>query len=248
MKDRMFVVPGTFVPYNDTVTLLTYKRLRNLNLKIDVFALKTEFDKSLIDELNNDIEYSKFNIKYSVDYSHAVPREHPFRLFSSFFYAKKYINDSLKEFEKNDYQYLYTSIAPGLSHLAGLKIKKKYPNTYWYASFSDPFKGSPYKKAELEGRNIFYKFIYSVGGFVLYNDKYEEAAILNADKLIFICEEQRDFTLKQYTNYKELKEKSIIMPLTYIPKWKMYSNILTNPAIYDIIKSIRWNIVPTSST
>ena len=40
MKDKMFVVPASFVPYNDTVTLLTYKRLRNLDLDIDVFCFK----------------------------------------------------------------------------------------------------------------------------------------------------------------------------------------------------------------
>ena len=38
----MFVVPGSFVPYNDTVTLLTYKRLRNLDLDMDVFCFTAE--------------------------------------------------------------------------------------------------------------------------------------------------------------------------------------------------------------
>lgn len=226
MKDRMFIVPGSFVPNNDTVTLLTYKRLRNLDLDMDVFALKTKIDPSLKEELDKDPNFKKFTINYSVDYDWAVPRNYPLRLPISFFYANKYINDTLKEFEKKEYKYLFTSIVPGISHLAGLKIKKKHPEVKWYASFSDPFKGSPYKKADLEGKSFIYKIIYSVGGFFLYNNKYEEAAVLNADKLIFICEEQRDFTLKQYSNYEELKKKSIIMPLTYIPEWQMYSKLI----------------------
>ena len=40
----MFVVPGPFVPYNDTITLLTYKRLRNLDLDMDVFAFRGKED------------------------------------------------------------------------------------------------------------------------------------------------------------------------------------------------------------
>ena len=233
MKDKMFVVTGSFVPYNDTVTLLSYKRLRNLDLDMDVFCLRGKEDQGLISELSKDECFKKFNIKYTTDIDWVVPRNNPLRLPISFFFMKKYINDSLKEFEKGNYKYLYTSIVPGVSHLCGKKIKEKHPEVIWYASFSDPFKNSPYKKADLEGRSIFYKFIYSVGGLALYNNKYEEAAIENADKLIFICEEQRDYTLSQYPklNRGELLNKSIIMPLTYIPSWNMYKNIIdsSNP-------------------
>ena len=47
----MFVVPGSFVPYNDTVTILSYKRLRNLDLDMDVFCFKGKEDPSLLKEL-----------------------------------------------------------------------------------------------------------------------------------------------------------------------------------------------------
>ena len=130
------------------------------------------------------------------------------------------------EFEKKEYKYLFTSIVPGVSHLAGLKIKKKHPEVKWIASFSDPFKNSPYKKTDLSDRSFIYRILFGVGGFALYNDKYEEAAVLNADRLVFICQEQRDFTLKQYPNYDALLKKSVIYPLTYIPEWKMYSELL----------------------
>lgn len=232
----MFVVPGNFVPNNDTVTLLNYKRLRNLDLDFDVFALKAKEDQGLLNELNNDPNYKKFNIKYSYDFDLVVPRNKPLNLPISFFYMKKYIDDSLKEFEKGNYKYLFTSIAPGISHLCGKKIKEKHPEVIWYASFSDPFKNSPYKKAENDGRNFLYKIVYSVGGYALYNDKYEEAAILNADKLIFICEEQRDYTLSQYPNKEELLQKSIIMPLTYIPSWNMYKELIDSKPINNTPK------------
>ena len=225
----MFVVPGCFVPYNDTVTLLSYKRLRNLDLDMDVFAFKGKEDKGLRDELENDENFKKFSIKYTDDLDWAVPRNYPVRLPAGLFLMNKYVSDALKEFEKKDYKYLFTSIVPGISHIAGYKIKKKHPNVIWYASFSDPFKGSPYKKTDLSNNNLIYKIMFNVGAYCLYNDRYEQRAVMNADKLIFICEEQRDFTLQQYPDYEKLKEKSVIMPLTYIPDWKMYKNIIDAP-------------------
>ena len=226
MRDKMFVVPGPFVPYNDTITLLTYKRLRNLDLDMDVFAFRGKEDAGLFKELEKDENFKKFHISYTSEVDHAIARNHPWRLPESLLLMYKYIQDSVKEFEKGNYKYLFTSIVPGISHLCGKAIKKRHPEVIWYASFSDPFKNSPYKKADLEGRSIFYKFIYSVGGFVLYNSKFEEAAVLNADKLIFICEEQMEYTLGQYKNTEELKKKAIIMPLTYIPEWQMYSSLI----------------------
>ena len=236
MKDKMFVIPGAFVPFNDTVTLLTYKRLRNLDLDMDVFCFGGKEDESLKKEIENDPNYRKFNIIKTSDYDWAIPRNYPLRLPFGLVLMKKYVDDALKEFEKGNYKYLFTSIVPGISHLAGKKIKQKHPEVIWYASFSDPFKGSPYKDSDLSDRSIFYKIAFNVGSFFLYNNKYEEAAVLNADKLIFICEEQRDFTLNQYPDSEELKKKSIIMPLTYIPDWKMYENLLDAPKVNNKVK------------
>jgi len=225
----MFVVPGSFVPYNDTVTLLTYKRLRNVNLDMDVFCFKGKTDESLLRMLQKDEQFSKFHMIYTSDLDWSIPRNHPLRLPVSLFLMNKYVRDALNVFEQKSYQYLFSSIVPGISHIAAYKIKKKHPEVKWYASFSDPFKGSPYKKTQLQDRSLIYRIAFRVGAFVLYHDRYEEAAVKNADKLIFICEEQRDFTLKQYENYEELKKKSIIMPLTYIPEWDIYKNLLDAP-------------------
>lgn len=228
MKNRMFIIPGTFVPHNDVVSLLTYKRLRNLDLDMDVFAFKAKADEGLLKDLSKDECYKKFNITYTSDLETAIPRNHPLRLPLGLVLMNKYVHDSIKQFEKSSYKYLFTSIVPGISHICGKKIKEKHPEVIWYASFSDPFKNSPYKKADLENRSIFYKIAYKVGAFALYNNKYEEAAIYNADKLVFICEEQRDYTISQYPDLdrNKLLEKSVIMPLTYIPTWDMYNNLI----------------------
>ncbi len=224
----MFVVPGSFVPYNDTVTLLNYKRLRDLDLDIDVFCFSAKEDPGLKKELERDRQFEKFHIRYTSDLDWAIPRNHPLRLPAGLFLMNRYVFDSLREFEKGEYKYLFTSIAPGISHIAGDLIKKKHPEVEWIASFSDPFKGSPYKKEDLSGRSIFYRIAFNVGAYCLYNNRYEELAVRNADKLVFICEEQRDFTLRQYPEYEKLLEKSIVYPLTFIPDWQMYSDLLSS--------------------
>lgn len=233
MKDSMFIVPGGFVPYNDTVTLLTYKRLRNLDLNMDVFAFKGKADVGLSKELENDDCYRKFNITYTSDIETAIPRNHPLRLPIGLILMNKYVVDALKQFKKKKYKYLFTSIVPGISHICGFLIKKKYPEVIWYASFSDPFKNSPYKNTDLEGKNLLYKIAYKVGSWALYNDRYEKVAIYNADRLVFICEEQRDYTLAQYPELDRnaLLRKSIIMPLTYIPSWNMYKTLIDTNSV-----------------
>ena len=105
MKDSMFVIPGSFVPYNDTVTLLTYKRLRNLDLDMDVFAFKAKADQGLLKELNKDENFKKFNITYISDLETAVPRNHPFRLPIGLILMNKYVHDSVKQFENKKYKY-----------------------------------------------------------------------------------------------------------------------------------------------
>ena len=235
----MFVVPGSFVPYNDTVTLLTYKRLRNLDLDMDVFCFQGRADRSIEEELKNDPAFDKFHIKYTSDLDWAIARNHPLRLPVSLLLMQKYIRDSVKEFEKKPYRYLYTSIVPGISHLAGLAIKKKHPEVIWYASFSDPFKGSPYKKTDLSRKSLFYKIAFPVGSYCFYNDRYEEAAVRYADKLIFICPEQRDFTLNQYPDTEKLKEKTVIYPLTYLENWQMYRDLLDyEPVRHEVKRAV----------
>ncbi len=232
----MFVVPGSFVPFNDTVTLLTYKRLRNLDLDMDVFAFHGKEDEGLLKQLKEDDNYSKFHVTWTSELDWAIPRYYPLRLPAGLFLMNKYVHDALVEFEKKEYRYLFTSIVPGISHIAGYRIKKKHPEVMWYASFSDPFKGSPYKKTDLKDRSLIYRFAFHVGSWCLYNDRYEEAAVKYADRLVFICEEQRDFTLRQYPNYEELLKKSIVMPLTYVPEWKMYRDIIDAPRKENKVK------------
>lgn len=237
MNKKMLVIPGGFLPYNDTVTLLTYKRLRELDYDFDVIAFKGKPDKGIEKELETDINFKKFKIEYLCDYDDAIAIKQPYKLPLSLINMARYIRMGIKKVKDNNYDCIFTSSIPGISHIVGAKIKKKNPKIKWYASFSDPIKNSPYKKdPDLKNRSIFYRIAFNVGSFIYMNDKYEEAAIKYADKLIFICEEQRDYTIAQYDNKEELLKKSIVMPLTYIPEWNMYKELVEAPIVSNIPK------------
>ena len=77
MKNKILVIPGSFVPANDTVTLLIYKRLKHLNIPIDVLALKRKEDFGIKKELEKDKDFSKFNIEYTTEYENTICINHP---------------------------------------------------------------------------------------------------------------------------------------------------------------------------
>ena len=237
MTKKMLIIPGGFVPYNDTVTLLLYKRLRNLDYRFDVLALRGDADDGIAAELEKDVNFKKFNIRYLCDYDDCIAIKHPIRILKSFYYMRKYVKESIKMYEKERYDIVYTSSIPGITHICGHEIKKRYPNVTWYASFSDPIKNSPYKiDPDLKNRSIFYRIAFAIGAFIYMNNRFEEVAIENADRLFFICKEQRDFTLEQYENGDRYLFKCKIEPLTYIPEWKMYKDLITAPRINNIPK------------
>ena len=231
-KNNILLIPGGFVPYNDTVTLLTYKRLRKLDAKIDVLAFKGCIDKGIEEELLKDENYQKFDVEYLCDYDDAIAIAHPLRLPLSLINMYRYVKRAHKKFVEGNYSTIYTASVPGISHICGKYIKKRHPEVKWIASFSDPIKGSPYKKdPDLKKRSIFYRIAFHVGSFIYMNNAYEKAAIENADELVFICEEQRDFTISQYSNHETLRLKSRVEELTYIPEWQMYKTLIEAPKV-----------------
>ena len=58
------------------------------------------------------------------------------------------------------------------------------------------------------------------------NGFYEKIAQKYADKIIYICEEQKDFMISHYSNKDELDKKGMIIPLNYIKDWDIYKQLL----------------------
>lgn len=231
MKDKMLVIPGKFVPNNGAITLMTYRRLKHLDLQMDVFTMKISKDETIEELLKKDRYYKNFNIEYYGEYDNTIVIKKPYLLLTGLINMHRYVKASVRKFKKDNYKYLYTSSLPGISHICGKKIKQISPNVMWYASFSDPIKNAPYNNDPfIKKRGLLYRLMFKVGSFIYMNTKYEEAAIKYADKLIFICEEQRDFTASQYPKYKDLIiDKSMILGLHYDDDWgSIKSDFKTN--------------------
>ena len=60
------------------------------------------------------------------------------------------------------------------------------------------------------------------------NGFYEKLVQKYADKVIYICEEERDFCINNYPNKDELLAKSMIIPLNYVDSWNLYNNLIVN--------------------
>ena len=229
MSKKMLVIPGGFVPYNDTVTLLSYKHLRNLDCEMDVIALNGQVDEGIKQSLNQDINYKKFNIEYFGNYDETVATYEKKNIVSGFFNLLKYCFYAKKKVKMKKYDFVYTSSIPSFTHFAGYLIKKMLKeDIIWIASFSDPLYKSPYK-TDLESFKE-YNIIQKIGFFVyigIYmNGFYEKIAQKYADKIIYICEEQKDFMISHYSNKDELDKKGMIIPLNYIKDWDIYKQLL----------------------
>lgn len=229
MTKKILVIPGGFVPYNDTVTLLSYKHLRSLDAEMDVIALKGKEDEGLAQSLKEDENFKKFNIEYFGYYDDTVATYERKNVVSCFFNFIKYCFYAKNKAKEKKYDVVYTSSIPSFTHLSGYLIKKMLKNDIiWIASFSDPLYKSPYKK-DLESFKE-YNIIQKVGFFVyiwIYmNGMYEKIAQKYADKVLYICKEQRDFMISHYPNEKELEEKAMVIPLNYIKDWSIYKDLL----------------------
>jgi hypothetical protein len=82
------------------------------------------------------------------------------------------------------------------THIAGLKLKKKFPYSKWVAHFSDPWVDNIFNDY-----NAWVKLI---------NKYYQNAVFHNADKLIFTSEETIDLVALTYST--EMRSKMLYLP------------------------------------
>ena len=229
-ENRCLVVPGIFLPYNDTVTQLVYKQLRLLPFEFDVCALSgpTE-DPELKTLLQNDPCYAQFHCRYVGKYQDVLFSIDNINLFKGLANMQRYINSAVKSF--NGQKLLYTSSFPCYTTRVGVILKQKYPELIWIANFSDPINHSPYKydKDTYSEYSLLQKVAFKLYCHYYVVDKDEANAFEHADLLVFICEEQRDYMLEQYMKYygavtkETILKKSVIVPLNYIPEWNLVS-------------------------
>ena len=230
-KNKLLAIPGAFVPANDTVTLISYKHLRQAPYDIDVLALSAPTDETLQNELSKDEYYKKFHIEYTYEYNRTVATFEKKNVIEGVFNLFRYVRLAIKKAKQNDYEVVYTSSIPSFTHLAGYRIKKKLGSKVkWIASFSDPLYKSPYKydHDSYKEYSLLAKIGFHVYIAIYMNGFYEKIAMKHADEILYISEEQRDFMIGNYSLKLQpiLMEKSKVIPLNYIPEWQMYQEMV----------------------
>ena len=224
MKKKLLALPGVFLPYNETIAILSYKHLRTLDYDIDVVAMHTPDDEGLLENLSYDPMYKKFNVMYAGDYKYALftgKNKSVLRVYNN---IKRYINCSVEQSNNKYYDVLYSSSLPNFTHLAAYHVKKENPGMFWVASFSDAIKDTPFQKYYMGTyKGIKKRVGYRIAKMVNENGRYQDVAFKKADLLVFVSEEQRDFMT---SGEKNLVDKSIIIPFTYIKEWPVYTNLI----------------------
>lgn len=220
------VIPGTFVPANEPMTLLVYKQLRQLPFQMEVCALRYwEEDPEVAEKLKNDPCYSKFHVTWSDQYRNVLFSIRNVFLPSCLRHIRQYIDTAVSMYHGQEF--LYTSTFPVYTAETALQIKKINPSVTWIANFTDPINHSPYKNDPRTYRE------YSLPEKIAFNlylkyyvvDQAEIDILEHADILLFICEEQRDYMIEQYEKYchripsAEIRRRAVIIPLNTVPEW-----------------------------
>jgi len=91
---------------------------------------------------------------------------------------------------------LATFASPMSGHLAGLSMRRKYPDIPWIAYFGDPWVTNPMIRRGFVSR--------------LVNRQMEGAVVRSADLLVFPCEEMSELTLRGYGT--SIRRKSRVVP------------------------------------
>ena len=215
------------MPANDTINMLVYKQLRLLPLEYEVCALRSPEDAKLRADMDSDPSSAKFSIHYAGDYNDVLFSINNINLIKGLNNIHHYVHDAVSMYHGQ--KFLYTGSFPCYTTRVGVELKKAHPELIWIASFSDPINHSPYKF----DRETYQSYIWAQKiAFKLYCryyvcDQDEANAFEQADWLVFICEEQRDFMIQQYLAYfgkisrEKLLAKSRIVPLNYVPEWNI---------------------------
>lgn len=128
MKKKILVISWFYPPINSSEGLVTFKLINNSKYDYDVFTQGSVEDWTYganVSYKNND------NVKV---------------ISSDRTYIPFWVSDAVDYFtaHRNEYDAIMTRAMPQECHIAGIEIKKKFPDVKWIASFGDPIDKNPY--------------------------------------------------------------------------------------------------------
>ena len=125
-----FVICWYYPPGNSSEGLVTFKLLSNSKYSYDVWTRENQ-QQSVWDRKSDEDKLTASNINVIKDDCDGM---------------KQWVRDGLRYFEehKDEYDFIMSRSMPVESHELAMKIKEKYPNIKWIASFGDPIIDTPY--------------------------------------------------------------------------------------------------------
>ena len=211
---KVFVVSWFFPPVNAAEAIVTFKLLKESKYKYDVYSHCVNDRFTFVQESRLKSDNIKTITSNVMD--HHLWIENGYQYFME---------------HATDYSCIMSRCMPRESHEVALKIKKKYKNIKWIASFSDPLAYSPYTKLIEETnpyndqtgfKNCFKSFIWNLRRlrYRLFSDpeiknrRIQKRTLKIADKIILNNEYQKQFILSKYKKL-DIENKICIIPHSY---------------------------------
>lgn len=128
MKKKILVISWFYPPINSSEGLVTFKLINNSKYEYDVFTQGAVEDWT----------YGS-NVSYKNQDNVTV-------ISSDATLISAWVEEAVQYFKDNHEKYcaIMTRTMPQECHLAGIRIKKEFPNVKWIASFGDPIDKNPY--------------------------------------------------------------------------------------------------------
>ena len=200
---KIFVSSWFFPPINSAEGIVTFKLLKRSKFRYDVFTHNRDDNYTFVQD--SKLTSKNINVISSDDLN-----------------PKLWVDKGFKYFcdHHTEYSCMTSRCMPGESHELALKIKRKFKNVFWIASFSDPLaynpytklieEKNPYKNKNKDFRLIIKNLVWNLRRIKyrifsdpeIKNRKIQKKTLKKADIIIFNNDYQRDYMLSKYKNIK----------------------------------------------
>ncbi|MDO5539785.1 MAG: glycosyltransferase [Eubacteriales bacterium] len=214
-----------FAPYVDASAYVASKRLGQISAWIGDIINWTVVNADMSKQSRQDSKWDRFFAR--IQYSEKITLEGPTYFNEEVQY--KWGHRAYESIQERDVDYIYSRSMWIGSHVAALLYKKKHPETYWIAEFSDPIymgvdnqvrPASRQYEGELAFLNTFWKDI-------------ETLVCDRADAIIFTNQNQRTYMLEKNEDLcaDSLLPKSLVWNHPVIPS--DYADIITSDMVLN---------------
>ena len=203
-----YAYPPQQFPRSVQISHLVQHLRKDFNITVVTSEPENDGDPSLLSftPLDNVIYAPKSNFTQAVERSKGYRIKKEILLDFQYLWHFDLFRKTRNLIEDSSPDIIVTFGQPMSTHIAGLKLKQKYPHLKWIAHFSDPWVDNIFNDYNFWTRWI--------------NKHYQDSVFKSADRLLFTSTEAIDLATKFYS--RVVREKSIWLP--HIFNQALYGN------------------------